>query len=434
MMNQAANTVIIGKNIRAKTPWFIFVLIALAFLIGSDFSYSLRESYDPSLDQFVEMTSEGNLLRRIALPSLTLLALIGLMRKGVSHLKSDGILGYLLVFYCFWCFISICWSTDPALTFRRLMVFSFYCIIALSLASRFSIECLPKFVLFLTAITLSLSIAAEISSGTFHPFTSDHRFAGVAHPNVTGFSCAMMFLASFCFAGAATRWRSIYLMVALVGLIGLILTKSRTSFAGAIAAQTIFWLYTSSRSKRLGFVLISGWILGFLTLISAGDFISAATGGILLNRTDSEVSNFSGRTFIWKECLEYVAERPLQGFGFNSFWTIPHIKAVSNSIGMGLIEAHSAYIDITLNLGLIGLTLYLSIILLGSAKSLQYYGNTQNIGYAFLFKISLLFLIHGVLESGTTQLGVGALVLMWGLIDLGFKDHRILDAGPNQIV
>ena len=65
----------------------------------------------------------------------------------------------------------------------------------------------------------------------------------------------------------------------------------------------------------------------------------------------------TGRTDIWKVLLN-MHTNPLVGTGYQSFWLGPRLQWVWQQPGIGRInETHNGYLDVYLNLGLIGLFL-----------------------------------------------------------------------------
>jgi O-antigen ligase len=80
-------------------------------------------------------------------------------------------------------------------------------------------------------------------------------------------------------------------------------------------------------------------------------------------------STFTGRTDIWAKLVPVFEQGPLLGCGFGGFWT-PETRAI-HIIG----QAHNGYLQILIELGLIGLTL-VSLFLLScvrkAARALAY--------------------------------------------------------------
>jgi exopolysaccharide production protein ExoQ len=76
---------------------------------------------------------------------------------------------------------------------------------------------------------------------------------------------------------------------------------------------------------------------------------------------------FTGRTVIWNAVLS-TNTNPLIGTGYQSFWLGPRLSRVWYLAG-GVTEAHNGYLEIYLNLGLIGVSL-LFMFLIASYRSI----------------------------------------------------------------
>lgn len=66
--------------------------------------------------------------------------------------------------------------------------------------------------------------------------------------------------------------------------------------------------------------------------------------------------SLTDRTFLWRVLLN-MKTNPLIGTGYESFWLGPRLELVWKQFGGGINEAHNGYLEIYLNLGLIGLLL-----------------------------------------------------------------------------
>ena len=72
----------------------------------------------------------------------------------------------------------------------------------------------------------------------------------------------------------------------------------------------------------------------------------------------------SGRFYIWDKVLTLIEDKPILGWGWTGYW-IPGVEpwdglVVINSVPM--YQAHNAYLDVWLQLGLVGLGLFLLLI------------------------------------------------------------------------
>lgn len=75
----------------------------------------------------------------------------------------------------------------------------------------------------------------------------------------------------------------------------------------------------------------------------------------------------SGRFYIWGEVLKLIWEKPLEGWGWISYW-VPGVEPfegliVINSVPM--YQAHNAFLDIWLQLGIVGLVLLIWLMVSG---------------------------------------------------------------------
>src|SRR4029077_8373108 len=73
--------------------------------------------------------------------------------------------------------------------------------------------------------------------------------------------------------------------------------------------------------------------------------------------------DLTGRTNIWKGVID-TNTNPLIGVGYESFWLGPRLLWVWERAG-GVTEAHNGYLEIYLELGMIGLLLLVAFLISG---------------------------------------------------------------------
>src|SRR5439155_9069149 len=76
----------------------------------------------------------------------------------------------------------------------------------------------------------------------------------------------------------------------------------------------------------------------------------------------------TGRTNIWNAVLS-THTNPILGTGYESFWLGRRLNEVWRQAGAGINEAHNGYLEVYLNLGLIGLFL-LVVFLVASYRTI----------------------------------------------------------------
>jgi O-antigen ligase len=115
---------------------------------------------------------------------------------------------------------------------------------------------------------------------------------------------------------------------------------------------------------------------------------------------------YTGRTEIWKFGLQNLMDRPLFGFGFESFWLSPFIKA--QEVGFestwdvrGIIHGHNGYLDIAINMGIPAFCVAMMALLIEPVRNYGRCINTrENIVMADLFMMIFTFTaLNACLES-----------------------------------
>jgi O-antigen ligase len=112
-------------------------------------------------------------------------------------------------------------------------------------------------------------------------------------------------------------------------------------------------------------------------------------------------STFTGRTAIWDFASSEIAQRPLLGWGYKSFWLVgPDAPSVVEAPGWvgDMPNAHSGYYDTTLELGYVGYYLLIAFIL----ATLHAIGRVADVdrGRAwFALTVALYVIIYNYFES-----------------------------------
>src|SRR5262249_14024737 len=105
-----------------------------------------------------------------------------------------------------------------------------------------------------------VGVLAEMRLGTFRPWAADYRFAGTVHPNTQAAGLATFCIAAFCLVRGSTG-RNLWIWTAFaIGLLLLVLTKSRTTTAGIFLAIAVGPLLETRLRTKLGAALAMVWL------------------------------------------------------------------------------------------------------------------------------------------------------------------------------
>jgi exopolysaccharide production protein ExoQ len=398
------------------------VLISLVYTMPLNRAWmvSVEENYGAIVDDLEVNARDGSWARRGAMVSLGLFGLIGLAMPGGRKLHASGWLALAAIGCAAWCTASIVWATEPRTAFTRLVSFGFEVLAALAIAKHFSPRQFVVLAWVCTLSWMSLGFLAELSHDAFYPWDDGYRFSGLFHPNTMGAGCALLMLASLYLAWSTGRHRALLLSVAAAAMLFTLLTGSRAALGGAFLTGGLVWLGMTSPRKAIGGALTGAFVLGFLLLTAGGELLDVAGGAAALGRGDQEsgdLGSLTGRVPLWNELLLSVAERPIAGFGFNSFWTSERIAELSQREWGDIPNGHSVYIDMVLSIGIVGAILFFAALFGTVAAATAAERKAPKSGYGFIAMAVLFCLVNGFAE---TTLGISWFLQLFTLCGVAY--------------
>jgi len=407
----------------SSSPRLVFVitvvLAAVFFVSDHDLKTAQLVDFFQSTDQMEQTAQGGNLLRQVAFFGLAALGVCLLVRNTAAPHWQPGLLGQVLVLYVGWCVLSIFWSDEPAMTLRRTVVLLCAFVGALGIARNLSLSELCHVAICVLLVFLGMGLTAELGLGTFQPWSNEYRFAGSVHPNTQATYMATLCLAAFAL-GNEGQGRMHYYLLLCLGLTVLLLTKSRTALAGTLLVLTVLWTLTAPSRLRTSVWLAGIWTAGVAAmalLLLQNDVNDKLMHLALLGRSE-KAESLSGRIPLWSELMTFVQQRPLLGYGYDSFWSADHIYELSRQMQWPVRDSHSAYIETLLNVGAIGIALLAGIVALAALRAGRLLGSGT--GYQFLFGLLLYAIMNAGLESLMTAPTFIPFIILCGVSRLAF--------------
>ena len=351
------------KSLRLKVESIAKLEVAVTFLLLMFYVGALgirvpigSSNWSPGL--------ERNILEKfIAALSYLLIPLL-FSRKwklGILLLAKNPLLTFLIFLTSF----SIVWAdTNLARNISEVRGFLLSSLFGVYLAVRFSIKEQTRLLaaVFGLVILMSIPVALFIPGYGIHPVRGDLPQLGgywtgiFAHKNDLG---SFMAWSAFIFLslglsisdnklGRLSSWLGFALSCILVYLSG-----SGGSFVNLLGTTGIVLLskFTKRTYYKLQVLLMISLILlcGFVSILilSNGQIIASAMGKDL---------TFTGRMPMWSELLNYIAEKPLFGYGFNGFWNSIQYGGVFRArwYWKEVPHSHNGFIELFLALGLLG--------------------------------------------------------------------------------
>jgi O-antigen ligase len=338
--------------------------------------------------------------------------------------------------YIAWCCSSVLWSVEPGMGLKRVITLLCFYLCALGIGRRFGMRDLCWLMFVIMAGYFAIGFAVEIGLGTFRPWSSGHRFAGTLHPNSQAAHLTMMCLAAFALSTNETK-RSKWLYVAVgVGLVFIVLARSRTNLAGAfIALGAIAALGSSLKGKLIAtYLCVLAACTGLLVLMLAGkDPITQIFEAAMLGRED-DVASLSGRGFIWPVCWEYISQRPWLGYGYGSFWTPSRIEYFLEEIQFSIFEAHNGYLELLLGTGIIGCVLFVTLMVTSLFSSARAVLKVRDSSYSLLFGVMVFAFISSSSESGFVGINIVSLLMTGQMLNLALRPRAEAEGEPRVVL
>ena len=378
---------------------------------------------------------EGNALDRIVFIGLIGLAAITVVtRRRIvwSQLASEyrWLFGYFL-----YCGFSILWSDFPLSSFKVWIKDLGGFVMALVIMSENNpFEALQSMMRRCTLVLVPLSVAfvkyfPELGR-YYNRRTGQVYYHGVS-VGKNGLGALCLICGFFLFA-EILRWfrnedpgvrrEDKLLTIALACMIGwlMMMADSMTSVATLMVGMLLMVAmgFPSLRRAVKAPVGIGFWVVVFALVVwLVGGF------EIALNMLGRDVT-FTGRTEIWEKVLS-VKVNPIIGVGYESFWLGEILKMFGHHYSPPN-QSHNGYIEIYVNLGIIGLVFVAGIFVSFARKAIRSMGPSLYSGTVQL-SFFLIFWIYNMTEYGFRPLNSMWLVfLMLGILCSETLDIQIV--------
>jgi O-antigen ligase len=136
-----------------------------------------------------------------------------------------------------------------------------------------------------------------------------------------------------------------------------LLSRSLTAVVTALLLVGLLRFYRML-NRSLGAATLTA--IGFLLLTGIPAIWIASEADTILRAAGRDIT-LSGRTVLWGFVLESIRQQPWIGYGFSAFWTEANSAAtfIITEIRWSTPHAHNGFLDLLLELGAVGLTIFL---------------------------------------------------------------------------
>lgn len=327
---------------------------------------------------------------------LSIYLVLSNVRGMVELLLRNALLVVIMLLAC----ISYVWSIDPEITLRRCIILISFALLACATVLQYELRDIVKLFFALSVVVAALSLYFIV----FQPLLGmnpDGRGARGAflHKNIFSEFLMVTFMAVI----AAIRMRVVagwlgYPLL-LVHLALLIMANSATALTVVVVMLGILALVELGRLPFKAFATVTafgiaiGLLVALLTIVHLEDLFLA------LDRDPT----LTGRDAVWAYARSMIENRALLGHGYAAFWeSEPIMSYVMETLNWRITHAHNGYLQVWIELGIIGLSLLILYLLQCLVRFVRLQPSHDLRAFVLPTLIGLL-----VYNLGETQLMVG---------------------------
>lgn len=433
----------LNRDDKVRTSKALWLPVIYLWIIGSR-APSMWLGIAPAAGANVQL--EGSPFDAAIFGILLLGAIAVLIQRGRSTRRLLAA-NWPIVIYFVYCLVSVAWSSHADVAFKRwiksiddvamvlLVVSDPQPVAAMKrLISRVGFVLLPTSVLLIKYYDdlghAYTPVGGQMDTGV----TTDKNMLGLMLLVVL--LCTFWHVITLLRAGKNRGRRrrlaaQITLLVFGVSLLGMAQcdTAIACSILGGILILACESKMLKRRPGRIHALCLSIFVAGGLALMLGGSSDVAHAMG--------RSSNFSGRTEIWSAVIS-AAHNPITGAGFESFWIsdgAPRVWHTLEAEGWDplvshLNEAHDGYIEVYLNLGLVGVFIIASLLISGYRYAVAEFRKSTAMG-GLLFAYIIAAAFYNITEAGFRSLDLMWIFLLLSVVSASGIAAEVVHTAPQ---
>jgi O-antigen ligase len=381
--------------------------------------------------------SDGSLNQIVWLAAILLAAPLILTRFRLAMAITWRAWPLLLVMT--WATATALWSPLPDLTLRRVAVLWFMYAAALGVAvSDIPLSEFHRIAMLVVGIVMAVDVLGVFGLPG-RAINAEGQFVGMhGHKNTAGQAAVMAALCWYFFAGRCRWGLNRLCILAASAFFYLLILASGSKTGSALALLVMIWCSCWAVMARKGAAVGMIWWtgLGFTLLIATVILVIAGVTATDVGMAVFGDLTFTGRWQLWEVIWDQILQHYWIGYGFGAFWDV---NGADNSFGLarsvgwlGVVgQAHNGYLDLFLQIGLIGLILALlslvwSLRLAHKLLRLTPEHPFDSSARAFAYALVLSIALYNLLES--SYLRPHHLQAIWMFLALPIMQRELLEA------
>ena len=367
----------------------------------------------------------------------------------VAHWQAiewHGLLPVSLLLFIGWCAVSIVWSTYQWATLAAVLYQVLFAFLAIYLALVRDAIQIVRVIGDVLRVLLTASLALEVVIGLY--ISTPTKFLGIAGNIAQGGPISGLFgsrnqLGLVALIAAVTfiiEWRtkSVSLLVAVFSVIVALLCLALSS-SPVIAIMLVVLVLASAALFGLRHIRSERW--RFYVQIALG-LLTAATAVLAFIFRAPIIELLHGKSVItvrydvWIQIWHLIPADPLLGWGWIGFWrgSLPPYSFINAATGAPHANGLNAFLDVWLQVGLVGFLLFLLLLGLAMFRSWLLGSNKRSVIYAWP-PLILIALIGTSLAESTILYDSGWMLLVICTVKAsqGMSWRQALPAPPMPV-
>jgi exopolysaccharide production protein ExoQ len=307
----------------------------------------------------------------------------------------------LLLFLPALAFASVLWSQNPKHTLIDSANLLLTTLFAIYLYQRYPGNRIVSFLAFSAFVSLMLCVGAVIlfpSVGI--DALQQNSWRGIfGQRNNCAAICTLFLIVGLHVRSRGAIEQLMQGSIVVLSLLFIVMSGSRTGFiAAAIALALTYGLRFIARIRSLDRVLFLMVLTIPLALVA---YLIGSNFGQILAAMDKDPT-LTQRTIIWAQVVPSILKHPFLGYGYSAYWAGLNGESSQAVLTTGWMEgqAQDGYLDILLQLGIVGLIPVVALFIRGLLKAVAAV-DRKRLNHAVMLAITLLplILIENIGES-----------------------------------
>ncbi|MEQ8972296.1 MAG: O-antigen ligase [Coleofasciculus sp. C1-SOL-03] len=316
----------------------------------------------------------------------------------ITFLKANP---FFCIFILFRLIASIL-SATPEHTFKATIILLIVTVCFIYVGKQYSMKGLFDLLLWHHVIALLLSLF----------FGRDSNWKGIyIHKNIFGFTMDLAAILLYLQSIRVPRYKALFL--ALSALAVFCALQSNSGMAKVLLIILIFLLvflrFLRQLPPRLAFASMGIFLAIGISLVI---LISENAEYLIVEKLGKDMT-LTGRTYIWREVIKAVNKHPWFGYGYEGFWQF--WRGLDNPALMlrfpefnGFMpeQSHNGYLEIALEVGWIGLALFIASLLISVYYGVLHLTRSQDPESVLPLLIFTYIIMTNVTESGINYISM----------------------------